>query len=244
MKNPLIISAVALSIGLTSCQTSDNSNKSSLELLVSSKKDSSIRDFIPKNSKIIALSSVDLNDDKKTDYIIVTESLNSINQSLESASEESQIISQKKLIVLFQITKGNFSKQIETSTIFGTSNWGIQGSDAFFGVKKEKNSFWMRFIAGGSAHYSYEYRFKYIDNSFKLIEVKGDFESFTSIDLIKGIKKNFVPEIVNDSEDTDTLLNSDSISKQQLVTINKIKVKPLYELSNFSAQNNEFYLSE
>lgn len=224
-----------------SCKNSKKINNTEKVISkISQKRDSTIKDFIPKGWKVVAITSLDLNGDEKLDYVIVTKSGKAIDRSSDTSYYGNQFFHEKKLLILFQKGKNNFEKKIETSTIFGMNNWGIDHGDAFYRLYKENNTFSIEFVTGGREHSFYKYSFQFLNKTFKLIAIDGFFENFNSLNLIKGIKSQFQSDYNLENGINDLYYNENQSEMDKIVKTS-VTVKPLYDLKNFSAEKNEFY---
>ncbi len=154
--------------------------------------------FIPTNMELMDSVSCDFDKDKVDDIAFVLKSKKPVILVNDTICFGDSIYFPKKLIVLLNKKLKGYEKVIETSTIFGTCNWGIQGSDPYLGLIKRKNSLGINFATGGTLRTSYTYYFRLEEKDFKLIgafsdeyQVPNPTGYITDVNLLSGVKETY-----------------------------------------------------
>ncbi|WP_281637878.1 hypothetical protein [Flavobacterium marginilacus] len=183
---------IASCLLLTSCNFNKSENK------VESTKTTNWKVFIPQNMEVTDSISCDFNKDKIDDIAFVLKSKKAVILKNDTICFGDSIYFPKKLIVLLNKQSKGYEKIIETSTIFGTCNWGIQGTDAYSNLTKRKNTLGIIFSSGGTLRTQYSYYFGLKKNDFELIgatsneyQVPNPEQYITDINLLTGIKETY-----------------------------------------------------
>lgn len=125
--------------------------------------------FPPKGWKIIGSCAADFNKDNFLDkaYVIQEEKETSIGADDECIAGDPYY--RKELIIKFGLSTGGYTINHKSTAIFGTCNWGIQGSDPFDEISTRKNTLKLAFSTGGTLRSHLSYYFRFQENDWFLI---------------------------------------------------------------------------
>lgn len=125
----------------------------------------SLKDFIPKDWKLISKVQGDLNKDKLKDIAAVIEYSGEYN-----ASDEEEMSGKPRILfIIFKTKDGTYKLSVQSATIIMREGMGGVFGDPFDGMEYSRGSIVISFYGGSSWRWGYTYRFRYRNKGWYLI---------------------------------------------------------------------------
>lgn len=154
----------------------------------------SINDFIPIGWKLKDTVSGDFNLDKQNNLVMVIERRDSLSFE-DTICFGREPFYPRMLITVFKQAGEDYKTSVIATNMFGTCNWGIQGTDPYDGLSKRGATFVIEFSDGGTLRNIWTYYFTFQNGHWFLIGASrltywaghpGAY--FEDLNLVSGIK--------------------------------------------------------
>jgi len=141
---------------------------------------------------------------------------------------------QRRRLLVFIEGDDNFSLLCNNSTIFGGSNWGIQGNEAFSSIYLSPEGLVLSFNTGAIYRELQSYYFDLVSNKLMLVKYLISEYSIMDVDekgtLIKEVIEDY--DLINNIHSSYKLLNGEKSNLKE----NKITHKEIY-IGDINAEN-------